>query len=181
MDSAFPQWLRSSDVALLFLRLLVAAVFFESGRRHASDPVGRAASIGLSPRFTRILGLGEMAAAIGVALGIITQVSAVVLMGVMLGAIQKKVFVWHIGFWGEDGQNGAWHCCAPGREGAHGTFSQPGRFHTLNPATIPGSCIPAVLHTRVSPEGRPHQHDPVRDSLTRGSSSRHATRRPHSQ
>ena len=107
MDPAFPQLLRFSDVALLCLRLLVAAVFFESGRRHASDPVGRAASIGLSPGATRILGWAEMAAALAVALGILTQVAALVLMLVMLGAIQKKVFVWHIGFWGE--QTYGWH------------------------------------------------------------------------
>ena len=107
MDPAFPQLLRFSDVALLCLRLLVAAVFFESGRRHASDPVGRAASIGLSPGATRILGWAEMAAALAVALGILTQVAALVLMLVMLGAIHKKVFVWHIGFWGE--QTYGWH------------------------------------------------------------------------
>jgi putative oxidoreductase len=92
---------------LLCLRLIVAAVFFESGRRHAGDPVGRATSIGLSPGVTRILGWAEMAAALGVALGVFTQVGALVLMLVMLGAIQKKVFVWHIGFWGE--QTYGWH------------------------------------------------------------------------
>jgi uncharacterized membrane protein YphA (DoxX/SURF4 family) len=32
MGPVFPQLLRFSDLALLFLRLLVAAVFFESGR-----------------------------------------------------------------------------------------------------------------------------------------------------
>ena len=98
MDPVFPQLLRFSDVALLCLRLIVAAVFFESGRRHASDPVGRAASIGLSPGVTRVLGWAEMAAALGVALGVFTQVGALILMLVMLGAIQKKIFVWHIGF-----------------------------------------------------------------------------------
>jgi putative oxidoreductase len=107
MDPVFPQLLRFGDVALLLLRLMVAVVFFESGRRHASDPVGRAASIGLSPGATRILGWAEMAAALGLALGIFTQVAALVLMLVMLGAIQKKVFVWHIGFWGE--QTYGWH------------------------------------------------------------------------
>jgi putative oxidoreductase len=107
MDPLFPQLLRFSDVALLFLRLIVAAVFFESGRRHAGDPVGRAASIGLSPGVTRILGWAEMAAALAVALGVFTQVGALVLMLVMLGAIQKKVFVWHIGFWGENTYG--WH------------------------------------------------------------------------
>ncbi len=107
MDPLFPQLLRFSDVALLCLRLIVAAVFFESGRRHASDPVGRAASIGLSPGFTRMLGWAEMAAALGVALGVLTQVAALGLMLVMLGAIQKKIFVWHIGFWGENTYG--WH------------------------------------------------------------------------
>ena len=107
MDPVFPQLLRFSDVALLCLRLLVAVVFFESGRRHASDPVGRAASIGLSPGVTRMLGWAEMAAALGVALGVFAQVGALVLMLVMLGAIQKKLFVWHTGFWGK--QTYGWH------------------------------------------------------------------------
>jgi putative oxidoreductase len=107
MDPLFPQLLRFSDVALLGLRLIVTAVFFESGRRHAADPVGRAASIGLSPGVTRFLGLAEMAGALGIALGVFTQVAALVLILVMAGAIQKKIFVWHIGFWGE--QNSGWH------------------------------------------------------------------------
>jgi putative oxidoreductase len=107
MDPVFPQLLRFSDVALLCLRLLVAVVFFESGRRHASDPVGRAASIGLSPGTTRMLGWAEMAAALGVALGVFAQMGALVLMLVMLGAIQKKLFVWHTGFWGE--KTYGWH------------------------------------------------------------------------
>ena len=33
--------------------------------------------------------------------------AALALMLVMLGAIQKKVFVWHIGFWGE--RTYGWH------------------------------------------------------------------------
>ena len=64
MDPLCPQLLRFSGVALLGLRLIVAAVFFESGRRHAGDPIGRAASIGLSPTVTRILGVAEMAGAL---------------------------------------------------------------------------------------------------------------------
>ena len=99
MNPVFPQLLELSDAALLCLRLVVAVVFFESGRRHAADPVGRAASVGLSPGFTRFLGVGEMAAAIGVAFGVLTQVAALGLILVMLGAIQKKIFEWHIGFW----------------------------------------------------------------------------------
>jgi putative oxidoreductase len=107
MDPVFPQLHRFSDVALLLLRLMVAAVFFESGRRHAKDPAGRATSIGLSPGVTRFLGWAEMAAALGVALGVLTQVAALGLMVISLGAIQKKLFVWHIGFWGENTYG--WH------------------------------------------------------------------------
>ena len=107
MDLVFPQLLQYSDLALLGLRLVVAVVFFESGRQHARDPVGRAASIGMSPGFTRLLGWGEMAAALGVALGVLTQVAALGLILIMLGAIQKKLFVWHTGFWGD--KTSGWH------------------------------------------------------------------------
>lgn len=107
MGLVFPQLLQFSDVALLCLRLMVAAVFFESGRQHARDPVGRAASIGLSPGFTRFLGWGEMAAALGVALGVFAQLAALALILIMSGSIQKKVFVWHTGFWGE--KTYGWH------------------------------------------------------------------------
>ena len=107
MNPLLPQLLPFSDAALLSLRLVVAVVFFESGRRHAADPLGRAASIGLSPGLTRFLGLGEMAAALGVGLGVLTQVAALGLILIMLGAIQKKVFVWNTGFWGE--KTYGWH------------------------------------------------------------------------
>ena len=107
MTPLFPQLLPFSDVALFCLRLLVAAVVFTSGLSHVRDPVGRGASIGLSPGVTRVLGLVEMAASLGVAFGVLTQVAALGLIGVSLGAIQKKVFVWHTGFWGDKAYG--WH------------------------------------------------------------------------
>lgn len=107
MNVVFPQLLQLDDAALLCLRLVVAVVFFESGRRHAADPVGRAASVGLSPGMTRFLGVGEMAAALGVAFGVLTQVAALGLMLIMLGAIQRKLFVWRTGFWGD--KSYGWH------------------------------------------------------------------------
>jgi len=107
MHLVFPQLLQFTDAALLCLRLMVAVVFFASGLQHARDPIGRAASVGLSPGVTRMLGLAEMAAALGVALGVFTQVAALGLMVIMLGAIQKKLFVWHTGFWGD--KTYGWH------------------------------------------------------------------------
>ena len=107
MHLLFPQLLPFSDVALLCLRVLVAAVFFTSGWNHARDPIGRAKSVGLSPGVTRVLGFVEMAASLGVAFGVLTQIAALGLIGVSLGAIQKKVFVWHTGFWGD--KTYGWH------------------------------------------------------------------------
>jgi putative oxidoreductase len=86
---------------------MIAAVFGSSGWSHARDPAGRAASIGMSPRFTSFLGIAELAGSAGVALGVLTPFAALGLILVMLGAIQKKIFVWHTGFWGKKGYG--WH------------------------------------------------------------------------
>ena len=103
----FPGLLRYSDEALLLMRLLVGVVFIASGWKHVKDPVARAKSIGLSPGFTRFLGAAELAGGLGVALGVLIQLAALGLILVMLGAIQKKIFVWHTGLWGK-GTDG-WH------------------------------------------------------------------------
>ena len=108
MRVLFPGLLQFADLALLLLRLMVAAVFFSSGLSHFRDPVGRGKSIEMSPGFTRLLGLAEMAGAFGVAFGVFIQPAAIGLILVMLGAIQKKIFVWHTGFWGKHGTDG-WH------------------------------------------------------------------------
>lgn len=107
MHTVFPALLRFSDVGLLLLRLIVAIVFGASGWNHLRDPAGRAQSIGMSRGFTLVLGSGEIACSVGVAAGILTQLAALGLVLIMLGAIQKKVFVWKTGFWGAHG-NG-WH------------------------------------------------------------------------
>jgi putative oxidoreductase len=101
-------WLyQFSDAALLLMRLLVGLVFVTSGWSHAKDPVTRGKSIGVSPGITRFLGLAEMAGGLGVAFGVLTELAALGLILVMLGAIQKKIFVWHTGFWGK--HSDGWH------------------------------------------------------------------------
>jgi putative oxidoreductase len=96
-----------TDAALLLMRLMIAVVFFSGGWKHAQDPAGRSKSIGMSRGFTLFLGLAEIAGSLGVAFGVLTQVAAAGLILVMLGAIQKKIFVWHTSFWGKDGYG--WH------------------------------------------------------------------------
>jgi len=108
MSAQIPALLAFDDLALLLMRLIVGAVFMTSGWSHVKDPVARGKSIELSPAVTRVLGIAELAGGLGVALGVLTQLAAIGLILVMLGAIQKKIFVWRTGFWGKHGTDG-WH------------------------------------------------------------------------
>ena len=103
----FPQLIRFLDLSLLLLRLMVGIVFLWGGWSHAKDPAERGKSIGMSKGFTLFLGIAEIAGALGVMFGVLTQAAAFGLILIMLGAIQKKIFVWHTGFWGERGSG--WH------------------------------------------------------------------------
>src|SRR5438128_11505348 len=107
MSVLFPALLRFGDVGLLLLRLMVAVVFFDSGWNHLRNPAERSKSIGASTGFTVFLGTAEVLGSVGLALGVLTQLAAIGLILIMLGAIQKKVFVWKIGFWG--GRAYDWH------------------------------------------------------------------------
>jgi putative oxidoreductase len=103
----FPQLTRFVDFGLLALRLMVAVVFVTSGWSHVTKSEERSKSIGMSKGFTFSLGMAELAGGLGVAFGVLTQLAALGLILVMLGAIQKKIFVWHTGFWGEKASG--WH------------------------------------------------------------------------
>ena len=76
-----------ADWSLLLLRLALALVFGASGFSHLRQPNERAASIGMSVPFTVFLGAGELAGAIGLAVGFMAQWAALGLILVMLGAI----------------------------------------------------------------------------------------------
>ena len=101
----FPQLLRYANFSLLLLRLMVGLVFITSGVNHLKDPAGRSKSIEMSKGFTIFLGVGEVCGGLGVVFGVLTQLAAIGLMVIMLGAIQKKIFAWHIKFWAGNG----WH------------------------------------------------------------------------
>ena len=103
----FPQLARFTDLGLLLLRLMVGLVFVTSGYHHLKDPAARAKDIGMSKEFTIFLGMAEVSGSLGVAFGVLTQLAAFGLIMIMLGAIQKKIFVWHTGFWGEKASG--WH------------------------------------------------------------------------
>ena len=102
----FPQLAHFTDVALLLLRVVVGIVFITSGWKHFQDPEARSKDIGMSKGFTIFLGAAELAGGLGLIFGFLTQLAAIGLTLIMLGAIWKKIFVWQTGFWGKSGTNG---------------------------------------------------------------------------
>jgi putative oxidoreductase len=102
----FSQLAQFTDIALLLLRLMVGIVFITSGYKHLKDPATRSKDIGMSKSFTIFLGAAELAGGLGLISGVLAQLAAIGLILVMLGAIQKKIFTWHTGFWGQSGTNG---------------------------------------------------------------------------
>jgi putative oxidoreductase len=85
---------------------MIGIVFITSGWNHLKEPGARSKDIGMSKGFSILLGASEIAGGLGVVLGILTQLAASGLILLMLGAIQKKIFVWRTGFWGKSGTNG---------------------------------------------------------------------------
>lgn len=98
---------RFTDTSVLLLRLMVGLVFVTSGYTHLKDPEARAKSIEMSKGLTTFLGIAEVAGGLGVAAGVLTQLAAIGLILIMLGAIYKKIFAWHTGFWGQ--KSSGWH------------------------------------------------------------------------
>src|SRR5213080_1130347 len=86
MWRVFSRLAQFTDVALLLLRVMVGIVFITSGWNHVKDPEARSKDIEASNGLTIFLGAAELAGG--------------------LGAIQRKIFVWRTGFWGESGTNG---------------------------------------------------------------------------
>lgn len=92
-----------TDYGLLFLRIMAGAIFMDSGYNDLKNPDARGKSIGLPKGVTIFLAVAELAGGAGVIFGVLQQLAAIGLILIMLGAVQKKVFVWKTGFWGKDG------------------------------------------------------------------------------
>src|SRR5437868_14556648 len=93
----FPQLARFTDLGLLLLRLMVAIGFISNDWADVKDPEARSKSIGLSRGLTVLLGIAELACGLGVAVGALTQLAAIGLMIIRLGAIHRKIVVGHTG------------------------------------------------------------------------------------
>ena len=91
------------DYGLVFLRIMVGLVFASSGLSHVKAPDKRSKEIGMPKGFTIFLGCGELLGGVSVIAGFLIQLACIGLLLIMLGALQKKLFVWKTGFWGKDG------------------------------------------------------------------------------
>ncbi len=67
----------------------------------------RAESVGLPVRATIVLGIVEVVASVMLAIGLYCEIAGTLLIAVMLGAMGKKIFVWHKGFFEKEGYG--WH------------------------------------------------------------------------
>ncbi len=92
-----------TDYSLLLLRIMAGLIFIGSGYSDLKNPDARSKSIGMPKSFTIFLAVAEVAGGAGIILGILQQLAAIGLIAIMLGALQKKIFVWRTGFWGSDG------------------------------------------------------------------------------
>ena len=103
----FPSLLHLLPLGLVLLRWMVAVIFIASGWSDLKSSAERARSIGQSQAFTIFLGVAEFAGGLGIVVGVLTQLAAFGLILIGLGAIYKKILVWHIGFWGD--KTYGWH------------------------------------------------------------------------
>ena len=99
----FAQLEQFTDFALVFLRLMVGLVFLDSGYNDIRAPEARGKNLGLPKGVMIFLALAELLGGIAVVIGFLPQLAAIGLILIMLGALQKKIFVWKTGFWGKDG------------------------------------------------------------------------------
>ncbi len=92
-----------TDFGLLFLRIMAGLVYVDSGYNDIRSPDERSKGLGLPKSFVIFLAVAELAGGAGVILGVLQQLASIGLILIMLGAMQKKIFVWKTGFWGKDG------------------------------------------------------------------------------
>src|SRR5579863_2772866 len=97
-----------NDYGLLLMRVMVGAIYANSGYNDIKDPGSRSQSIGVSKGFTIFLAAAELAGGLAIILGVLQQLAAIGLILIMLGAVQKKIFVWKTGFWGK-GDSPGWY------------------------------------------------------------------------
>lgn len=94
----FEQLLQYNDAGLLLLRITIAVIFVYHGLPKLSKAKAMSAMMGMPAGMIFMLGMVEILASLGIALGVFTQVSALLLAVVMVGAIGMKAMKWGVPF-----------------------------------------------------------------------------------
>jgi len=92
------QLLQYNDVGLLLLRITIAIIFLYHGLPKLSKAKAMSAMMGMPAGMIFMLGVVEILASLGIAFGVFTQVSALLLAIVMVGAIGTKIMKWNVPF-----------------------------------------------------------------------------------
>ncbi|MEK7102451.1 MAG: DoxX family protein, partial [Patescibacteria group bacterium] len=99
----FPTLLTFAPWGLLILRVAVGLTFLPHGWGKLKNPKAMAQGLGWSTAAAGLLGFVETASALLLILGLLTQLAALLLGLVMLGAIYYKITKWHKKFTGDGG------------------------------------------------------------------------------
>ncbi len=94
----FTQLLEYNNVGLLLLRLAIAAIFIYHAMPKLKNAKGMAQMVGMPAGMVLMLGIVEFVASVGLIVGFYTQLSALLLAIVMVGAIGMKMMKWHVPF-----------------------------------------------------------------------------------
>ena len=94
----FEQLTQYNDIGLLILRLTVAVIFIYHALPKLKNAKGMAQMMGMPAGMIFMLGGIEFLSSAGLVLGIYTQLAAVLLSIVMIGAIYFKMAKWRVPF-----------------------------------------------------------------------------------
>ncbi len=94
----FEQLTQYNDIGLLVLRLAVAIIFIYHALPKLKNAKSMAQMVGMPAGMILMLGLVEFVASIGLIVGLYTQLAALLLAIVMVGAIGMKMMKWHVPF-----------------------------------------------------------------------------------
>lgn len=92
------QLLQYNDVGLLLLRIAIAIIFLYHGLPKLTKSKMMSSMMGMPAGMIFMFGIVETLAALGIALGIYTQLVALLLAIVMVGAIGTKMMKWKVPF-----------------------------------------------------------------------------------
>ena len=94
----FEQLTQYNDIGLLILRLTVAVIFIYHALPKLKNAKGMAQMMGMPAGMILMLGGMEAVASLGLVFGVYTQLSALILAIIMLGAIGMKIMKWRVPF-----------------------------------------------------------------------------------